>query len=369
MLNTIEECRRIAADCASVRPVPWPFKPIPGTALYPRSVELGFQPPETLEGWGRHGEYHLWETQSWPGQIPDEVLRARKAFEHYDTLSLGMARGRNPAGGSAARELASSAAISGWDGWRPRPSASTTAARAAWAWRARGRSALGRADEQPRPAHGPDADADGMRAGAGPRKLRPLDPRTYAWNMAALVERGCPLCNRPGTARFVRPYGLELCLCGQCGTYFVSPAPDEAQLRALYDGYHDKLRVQAFAGTKWHARARAPSMARPEELVRHIQSRAPLEDLRIQELSTMLSFEGQRVLDVGCGTGAFLWALERLGARGTGVDVDPLAVALARERLGLGDVRCGSLERVAADEQFDLVALQDIVEHVLRRAS
>ena len=94
MLNTIEECRRIAADCPSVRPVPWPFKPIPGTGLYPRAVELGFRPPETLDGWGRHGEYHLWETQSWPGQIPDEVLRARKAFEHYYTLSLGMARGR-----------------------------------------------------------------------------------------------------------------------------------------------------------------------------------------------------------------------------------------------------------------------------------
>lgn len=203
-------------------------------------------------------------------------------------------------------------------------------------------------------------------AGTGPRRLRPLDPRTYAWDMGALVERGCPLCARPGTPRFVRPDGLELCLCDRCGTYFVSPAPDEAQLCALYDGYHDKLRVRAFAGTKWHARARAPSMARPDELVRHIQGRAPLEDLRIQELASMLSLGEKRVLDVGCGAGALLWALERLGARGTGVDVDPLAVRFARERLGLGDVRRGSLEQVAPGERFDLVALQDIVEHVLR---
>jgi radical SAM superfamily enzyme YgiQ (UPF0313 family) len=95
MMNTIDECRRIAADCPSVRPVAWPFKPIPGTALYPQALEKGFQAPTTLEGWGNQtGEYHLWETQSWPGQIPREVLRARQTFEHYYTLSMGLVRGR-----------------------------------------------------------------------------------------------------------------------------------------------------------------------------------------------------------------------------------------------------------------------------------
>jgi radical SAM superfamily enzyme YgiQ (UPF0313 family) len=94
MLNTIDECRRIAAACPLARPMPWPFKPIPGTALYPRAVELGFQPPQTLPGWGRFGEYHLWEQQSWPNQIPEVVLRARQTFEHCCSLSLGLVRGR-----------------------------------------------------------------------------------------------------------------------------------------------------------------------------------------------------------------------------------------------------------------------------------
>jgi release factor glutamine methyltransferase len=69
--------------------------------------------------------------------------------------------------------------------------------------------------------------------------------------------------------------------------------------------------------------------------------------------------EAPRVLDVGTGTGAIALAIadEHLGARVTGVDSSPHAVALAREnaeRLGLDvDVRVADL--AAASEGWDLV--------------
>jgi radical SAM superfamily enzyme YgiQ (UPF0313 family) len=92
MLRTIDQCRRIAAACNSARPTVWPFRPIPGSALYARALELGYRPPARLEDWGLMSDYHIQE--SWKGNIPREVEHARRMFEHYSTLKFGLARDR-----------------------------------------------------------------------------------------------------------------------------------------------------------------------------------------------------------------------------------------------------------------------------------
>jgi len=92
MLATIDQCRRIAAECHTARPTVWPFRPIPGSALYPRALELGYRPPARLEDWGLMSDYHIQE--SWKGNIPPEVERARRLFEHYSTLKFGIVRDR-----------------------------------------------------------------------------------------------------------------------------------------------------------------------------------------------------------------------------------------------------------------------------------
>jgi radical SAM superfamily enzyme YgiQ (UPF0313 family) len=92
MLNTIDEARRITASCRLARAMVWPYRPIPGTALYQPSLELGWRPPQTVEGWGLDDEYQF--RDAWEGQIPPEVMRTRKLYEHFSTVSLGVARGR-----------------------------------------------------------------------------------------------------------------------------------------------------------------------------------------------------------------------------------------------------------------------------------
>jgi radical SAM superfamily enzyme YgiQ (UPF0313 family) len=92
MMNTIDQCRQIAAACRLARPTVWPYRPIPGTATYADALELGYRPPQDVHGWGSIGEYHLDET--WAGKIPRDVYVARRLFEHYSTLALGLARGR-----------------------------------------------------------------------------------------------------------------------------------------------------------------------------------------------------------------------------------------------------------------------------------
>jgi radical SAM superfamily enzyme YgiQ (UPF0313 family) len=92
MRATLEEARALAASCPLARAAVWPFRPLPGTELWSAALEAGYVPPADLEAWGDSSEYQFRET--WPGQIPPEIARLRRLYEHYSTLALGLARGR-----------------------------------------------------------------------------------------------------------------------------------------------------------------------------------------------------------------------------------------------------------------------------------
>ena len=65
---------------------------------------------------------------------------------------------------------------------------------------------------------------------------------------------------------------------------------------------------------------------------------------------------GTRVLDVGCGTGAFCAFASARGAFVAGVDLDPDRIAAARARVPAGDFAVGSMEQLPwTDGAFDVV--------------
>src|SRR5918999_3121810 len=65
---------------------------------------------------------------------------------------------------------------------------------------------------------------------------------------------------------------------------------------------------------------------------------------------------GQRVLDVGCGSGVFLRLAADRGAKPFGVYASEALVAVARSRAPEADVRVAEMERLPyADDTFDLV--------------
>jgi len=65
---------------------------------------------------------------------------------------------------------------------------------------------------------------------------------------------------------------------------------------------------------------------------------------------------GQRVLDVGCGVGAFLRLVAERGAMPYGIDASDRLVELARTRLPDADLRVGEMEHLPYDDDsFDLV--------------
>jgi SAM-dependent methyltransferase len=66
---------------------------------------------------------------------------------------------------------------------------------------------------------------------------------------------------------------------------------------------------------------------------------------------------GQRVLEVGCGSGVFLRAAADRGAEVVGVDASEQLVALARERVPEADIHVGDMQFLPFDDDtFDAVA-------------
>jgi SAM-dependent methyltransferase len=74
---------------------------------------------------------------------------------------------------------------------------------------------------------------------------------------------------------------------------------------------------------------------------------------------------GSRVLDVGCGEGALLWAVRQLDMEPHGCDLAAPAVELARRLVGSRDVHVGTIGDVPyAPATFDCVIALEVVEHL-----
>ena len=74
------------------------------------------------------------------------------------------------------------------------------------------------------------------------------------------------------------------------------------------------------------------------------------------------SARGRSVLDIGCGTGFLLAAIERAGFTVAGLDMHLEGLRYARARTA-GALLCDSATRVPFSAQFDAVTLCDVIEH------
>ena len=84
-----------------------------------------------------------------------------------------------------------------------------------------------------------------------------------------------------------------------------------------------------------------------------------------QEIERYLRFlipAGSSVLEIGCGTGELLAALEP--SRGVGVDISPRMVEEARRNFPALDFRVDDMEDLQISEKFDYVLVVDTIGHV-----
>lgn len=102
---------------------------------------------------------------------------------------------------------------------------------------------------------------------------------------------------------------------------------------------------------------RAAALGRPSYVWRSGQER------RLSLVRRYVSLEGARILDVGCGIGAYVRRIRDLSPRVYGVDIDS-------QRVRRGSCDCPNLMLAVAerlpfrDNAFDAVLLNEVIEHV-----
>jgi len=72
-----------------------------------------------------------------------------------------------------------------------------------------------------------------------------------------------------------------------------------------------------------------------------------------------------RILDMGCGNGAFPCRLSENGFQCVGVDLDEWVLEYSSKKAPLVDFRCGELTQLTFSEKFGCITLIDSFEHLL----
>ena len=135
--------------------------------------------------------------------------------------------------------------------------------------------------------------------------------------------------------------------CQECGLIYLNPRPGPNEIHRYYPADY-----QPFFG----------AISDEPTWFRRLDRRYGLYK-RTKEVIKRAGRSG-RVLDIGCATGIFLEGMKERGWQPEGVELSEFAANYARERFNL-PVFTGTLEEAAfPGDQFDLVTMWDVIEHV-----
>ena len=164
------------------------------------------------------------------------------------------------------------------------------------------------------------------------------------------MARACPLCGSTGqetvSTRDRRGNPLHTVLCSGCGIITNEPIPDEQELAAFYRERYRRQYKQA-------------AIPRKRQVWRNFGH------AHYHVASNRTFFEGRkRCLDMGSGSGEFLFMIKALGGDGIGIEPDEEYASYCRDTLGL-DIRVQTLEEAEfAPGTFDFVRLSHVLEHM-----
>lgn len=162
----------------------------------------------------------------------------------------------------------------------------------------------------------------------------------------------CPLCGGGEGQLFLSPtdhtvskQAFALRTCTACGFCITNPRPGPTEIGTYY------------ASTDYISHTNT-SRNLQERLYQWVRRRA----IRSKHALIRPYHPNGRVLDYGCGTGHFLAYLKTKGYLTTGVEPSTSARQLCEDLHGLDVVN--ELERIPAQEQFQVITLWHVLEHV-----
>lgn len=165
----------------------------------------------------------------------------------------------------------------------------------------------------------------------------------------------CPLCHSAKNELiFNNSRGnkyLENYVCDNCGFVYTYPRISNEEIQKLYlEGAFSK---------------EARKSAIPD-LNKFKQTEAwALERLHAIEEKLPLFFSSpKKVLEIGCGTGSFLWLMQSRGHIVKGIEPDSVFVEVAKKRYQI-NVTTVLFDDFKSEEKYDLICNFHVIEHIL----
>jgi len=187
----------------------------------------------------------------------------------------------------------------------------------------------------------------------------------------------CPLCAQPGPVLydnlrdrlFDAPGLWSLRRCAPCDVLWLDPRPVATDVGKLYERYLTHDAPEKGGGFAENFRrgvlAGALGYSGGSWLGRALAWVPPLCDRVAGTMMWLRHPWRGRLLDIGCGNGEFLARARALGWEVAGIEPDPTAARIARERFGI-DILASSLQEARLEpESFDAVTLSHVIEHLI----
>ncbi|GLQ04838.1 class I SAM-dependent methyltransferase [Sneathiella chinensis] len=158
-------------------------------------------------------------------------------------------------------------------------------------------------------------------------------------------SRSCPVCSSNETRFFVEKNGYPFSKCTSCDLVFIDPELPPVSLEPLYNEQG------------------APEIGEryPYDKIEHRRKRAKVRAFRFAKY-----FKGKDAVDIGCGGGYMVDAMQNAGANATGIDLDPEAIAFAKANHNpQATYYCETIENfLKRGKTFDFGHSSQVIEHV-----
>ena len=163
-----------------------------------------------------------------------------------------------------------------------------------------------------------------------------------------IEQKVCPLCKCQSESKLLyqlEHFGVFDCVCGH---RFINPALDNKSMMEIYHSSADCQQIN-------------PAMAHYYEYeTLNPKTRTYSDYSKVLETATQMT-AGRDLLEVGCGTGAFLELAKKRGWQPFGVDSSSENIRKVTER-GIDGV-CTDFNHFFTEKKFDFIALWDLIEH------
>lgn len=162
----------------------------------------------------------------------------------------------------------------------------------------------------------------------------------------------CPICqyetrNMPEVLVI---YGAKYCRCNNCDHYFVIERPSRKSLEDFYCKDDDYQNTYA---NKRTSQVRIENVALPKA------------KWMIRQFERVYGRRPQSILDVGAGSGHFVWACKKLGLKAVGVEPSETGRRFCKETFGFELMNMDfTKEFQAVDDEYEIVTLWGVIEHV-----